>query len=107
MNPIIAHLVGDFILQNEWMAINKKDRSLPCIVHLIVYLAPFLFCQLSWWQVALIGIQHYIQDRSSFIFWWLKAYKHIPKEHWNGMPLYVDQAFHLLWIEMVVLMGGL
>ncbi len=42
MSPLVAHLVGDFILQNEWMASNKKHRSFACLVHVLVYLLPFL-----------------------------------------------------------------
>lgn len=34
---ILGHLVGDYFLQNNWMALNKKDRFLPCFVHCILY----------------------------------------------------------------------
>jgi hypothetical protein len=30
MNPFFTHLVGDFILQNEWMDVNKKRSSRVC-----------------------------------------------------------------------------
>lgn len=107
MNPFIAHLIGDFILQNDWMAVNKKRNSFACLVHVVIYLLPFLVCHLSWWQIVLIGIQHFLQDRTGFIFWWMSAWKRMPKEHWNQIPLWVDQSFHVLWIEIVLLLAGI
>jgi len=105
MNPFVAHLFGDFILQNEWMAVNKKKSSYTCLVHVVVYLLPFLLCQLKWWQIALIGIQHFAQDRTEFVFWWMRAWKRVHKDYWKELPLYVDQAFHIVWIEIVILAG--
>ncbi|MFC1707111.1 DUF3307 domain-containing protein [Planctomycetota bacterium] len=105
MNPFVAHLVGDFILQNDWMAMNKKRRSLACLVHVLVYLLPFLLCQLAWWQIALIGVQHYVQDRTAFIEWWMRVVKKVHKDYWKELPLYVDQAFHLVWIDIVLILG--
>ena len=107
MNPFVAHIVGDFILQNEWMAANKKRSSLICFVHTFVYLAPFLTCHFKWWQIVLIGIQHFAQDRTNFVLWWLRVWKHAHQDHWKELPLYVDQAFHILWIQIVILLAGL
>lgn len=107
MNPIVAHLVGDFILQNEWMAANKKRSSVACLVHVLLYLVPFLACNIQWWQIVLIGAQHFVQDRSVFILWWMRVWKRVHQEKWMDLPLYVDQGFHLLWIEIVLWLGRL
>jgi len=86
MNPFVAHMVGDFILQNDWMALNKKRNSFACAVHAVVYLMPFLFSHLQWWQLVLIGLQHSAQDRLDHI--------HSPKFSQKGIwrhgfePLY-------------------
>ena len=106
MNPFIAHLVGDFILQNEWMAVNKRHTSFVCLVHVLVYLLPFLLTGLAWWQLVLIGVTHFAQDRSGFVFWWMKTYKRVPEEHWGGIPLLVDQGFHLMMIEFALMLGS-
>ena len=105
LNAFIAHLIGDFILQNDWMAGKKKQNHFVCLVHVLVYLVPFLLCSLKWWQILLIGIQHFAQDRTEFVFWWLKNWKKVPEEYWKELPLYVDQAFHLVWIQIVILSG--
>jgi len=105
MNPFVAHLVGDFILQNEWMATKKIQSSFVCMVHVLVYLVPFLLCHLEWWQIVLIGSQHFIEDRKMlFTSFWMRVWKHVPPENWK-LRLYVDQTFHLVWIEVVVLIG--
>ena len=71
MNYLIAHLIGDFIIQNDWMAVNKKKSSFACLVHVMTYLIPFLLCSLSWVQILVIGAQHFIQDRTDIIKWFL------------------------------------
>jgi hypothetical protein len=42
MEQLIAHLAGDYCLQNQWMADNKINRSWPCAVHCLLYTLPFL-----------------------------------------------------------------
>ena len=41
MDYFIAHCVGDFILQNDFQAMNKKDFTLKgwfaCILHCFLY----------------------------------------------------------------------
>jgi hypothetical protein len=106
MNPFVAHLIGDFILQNDWMASNKKHGSVACLLHVLVYLIPFLVCYLQWWQIVLIGLQHFAQDRTTFVIWWMRVWKRVPSENPKGIRLFVDQAFHLMWIQIVVLLGG-
>ena len=106
MNPFVAHLIGDFILQNDWMAANKKISSAACLLHVFVYIVPFLVSNLQTWQIVLIGLQHFAQDRTSFILWWMRIWKHVPLGNRKEIRIYVDQAFHLMWIQIVVTLGG-
>ena len=39
---LVAHLIGDYLLQSGWMANNKTKRSFPAIVHAFVYSLPFV-----------------------------------------------------------------
>jgi len=32
-SQIVAHLVGDYIVQSHWMAVNKVKASVPAFVH--------------------------------------------------------------------------
>ena len=103
--PLVAHLVGDFVVQNDWMAVNKKRSSLACLVHVVTYMLPFLLCGLAWWQLALIAAQHFVQDRTAFVFWWMRVWKRVPSDYWTAVALFVDQAFHVAWITAVVVVG--
>jgi hypothetical protein len=105
VSPFIAHLVGDFLLQNEWMATRKTSSSLACSVHVLVYLVPFLLCSLEWWQLALIGLQHFLQDRTRMVAWWMRWWKRTAVDTPSELALAVDQSIHLLAIELVLLLG--
>lgn len=65
MHWIFAHLIGDYLIQNDWMAQNKQKSSWACTVHVATYMIPFFFCGLTEWQFLLIAIQHWIQDRAT------------------------------------------
>jgi len=65
-NQVLAHLVGDFFLQSDWMATNKKDKVLPCLVHVLLYTVPFLFLTLSPIALLVIAGTHFAIDHWKF-----------------------------------------
>lgn len=67
MEQLIAHIFGDFILQSDWMATNKSKRSLPCLVHVLIYTSVFLFFTTSWKALLVIGSFHFVFDRFPII----------------------------------------
>lgn len=73
MHWIYAHLIGDYLLQNDWMASGKKQKSWICAVQVAAYMVPFLPCGFAWWQMALIAAQHFAQDHTGFVMWLMKA----------------------------------
>lgn len=97
----IAHLTGDFILQNHWMQ-AKVRNSFVCLVHVLIYSALF-WLLLPWPWVIAILIQHYLQDRYSLHRKWMTLYRHTTPDIWPVGPICVDQAFHLLFITLVYL----
>ena len=62
MEQLILHLLGDFVIQNDWMANNKTRRSWPAFCHVVVYGIPFLLIG-SWPAVAVICLTHFLIDR--------------------------------------------
>ena len=104
MHWIYAHLIGDYLIQNDWMALNKKKSSWVCFVHIITYLIPFCFTGLFWWQIVLIGLQHYIQDRTQFVMWFMKVkgsegFSTGPCAPWSFIV--VDNILHILFMALV------
>ena len=63
MNELIAHLVGDYILQNHWMANEKVKRWFPAFVHGFFYTLPFLFLTQNPIALLIIGGTHVVIDR--------------------------------------------
>lgn len=62
-DQLVAHLVGDYILQSDWMASEKTKKSLAAAVHALVYTLPFLFLTFSWKALLVICATHFIIDR--------------------------------------------
>jgi hypothetical protein len=102
---IYAHLIGDYLLQNDKMALGKKVSSWWCLAHVLAYMLPFLFCGFSWPQLALIAAQHYAQDRTGSIVWFMKwkgseGFATGPCAPWS--IIVTDNVVHTLWIAAVV-----
>ena len=109
MNPYLAHMIGDYILQNDYISFGKKKSSWICLLHILLYLLPFCFCQLSMGQLVLIGVQHFVQDRWNFVVWFMKVkgcdeFLKPPCAPWS--VIVTDNTFHLMWIALVVAMGS-
>ena len=62
-DQLVAHVIGDYILQSEWMATQKSRRSLPALVHSLTYLIPFLFITRNPYTLAVIAGTHFVLDR--------------------------------------------
>lgn len=111
MHWMLAHLIGDYVLQNDWMATNKKRRDLPCMVHAILYTIPFLFCSMQPWQLLAIMVQHFLQDRTDFVVWFAKAKGSGPFVDPKGIffpwsIVALDNVLHILFIALVVWIGS-
>lgn len=92
---ILAHLLGDFILQpNSWVADkeNKKLKSGYLYIHVMIHTVLsfiFLWDLQLWWVAALIGVSHFIIDAAKLSFQTMEN-----KKNW----FFADQALHILVI---------
>jgi hypothetical protein len=69
---LIAHLIGDYVLQSHWMAVEKVHRWFPAIVHGVCYSIPFLFITHSVWALLVIGGTHIVLDHyraAKYVVW--------------------------------------
>lgn len=62
-NQLVAHAVGDYLLQSDWMAHTKTKRSVAAAAHAITYALPFLFLSPSPLALAVIVLTHFAIDR--------------------------------------------
>lgn len=75
--PVLIHLIADYYVQNDWMALNKKKPgwlgTWACAVHCLTYTLPFLLVTQSWKALAVIGLTHFLIDRTQLVAWLIWA----------------------------------
>ena len=113
----ICHLIGDYLLQNNWMAQNKTKSFFPCMIHIGLYMLPFCIL-LEWYPegsytIALaagiiIGTTHYFIDRYDLAKYWIMLVNWSWGEsnygYGDNMPpvlaiflkIIIDNTFHLI-----------
>ena len=102
---ILAHLIGDYLIQTEFEALNKAlgrfwNRAL--ISHCVKYTLSFLplviwFGLPLWWLLVIYG-SHMVLDRRWFIIAWRKyvtrnSAESIKATFW--LTVVIDQIFHV------------
>lgn len=71
-DQLVVHAVGDYILQSDWMAINKTKNLLPAVVHALVYSLPFCLFRPSLVAWMMIFGTHALIDRyriARYVVW--------------------------------------
>lgn len=63
MFGLIAHLLGDYVIQSHWMACEKTKRWWPALVHAATYTVPFAVITLDPVALLVIGGTHAVIDR--------------------------------------------
>jgi hypothetical protein len=73
---LLGHLVGDYLLQNNWMAQRKQAHLAPCLVHCVIYtISVCSFTSFSpCWLLAVL-LSHFPIDRWSLADKWLHLIK--------------------------------
>lgn len=77
---LLGHLAGDYVLQNSWMALNKRQNLIICVIHCAVYTfcvcaGLFLFnVPLSFLLLIGIFISHFILDSTTLVDKWMRFY---------------------------------
>lgn len=118
MEQLLLHLFGDFTIQNDNIALRKKEKSITgllyCIFHCITYSIPFLLIT-NWKACVLIGLGHFLIDR-----WNIVGYFNMTKNFVKTLDnfgykserpfaitiwLYIiqDNTFHLIWNYFIIL----
>lgn len=59
---IFCHLIGDYVLQSDFIANTKKDNWYHLIVHCTLYTLPFYVCFGLVWQLPVLLASHIVID---------------------------------------------
>src|SRR6185369_420407 len=130
MPQLLAHLIGDFLIQSDWMAQNKTKRSWPCLVHALLYSLCFVpllwhphypfnagrmhgFDLMAWW---VIFYSHFLIDRfrlARYVVWaknWLgpKTFELVKMPLTNslmskslhGDGVYISSDMQSCWVKV-------
>ena len=108
MVQLICHLIGDYLLQNDWMAQNKKKKwsngFAACLIHCVLYIIPFAFiCSII--QCFALFLTHFFIDRFYFVRWFMnhagqKEFSKPPFAPWS--IIVVDNTFHLVTNYIII-----
>ncbi|PID05161.1 MULTISPECIES: DUF3307 domain-containing protein [unclassified Sporosarcina] len=105
---LLGHLVGDYLLQNYWMAMNKANKWIPLLTHCLVYTLSIFTAivisgfEVSWLALAIIYISHAFLDKRFFVFWWVRTIMGVKNPEGNWLLIITDQIFHLLILGLIV-----
>lgn len=62
-SQILAHLLGDYLLQSDWQANEKTKRLWIALSHALLYAVPFLTFRPSPFALVVIVVSHALIDR--------------------------------------------
>ncbi len=71
-DQLVAHAVGDYLLQSDWMAREKTRRTAAALAHVTTYALPFLFLRPSALALLAIVASHFVIDRwrlARYVVW--------------------------------------
>ncbi|MEZ4662007.1 MAG: DUF3307 domain-containing protein [Caldilineaceae bacterium] len=108
----LGHLLGDWVLQNDWMAQNKQRAllNISCLVHCAIYTftltltlwlgrsASYTSAQFSLFFV-LTFISHYLIDATNAAGAWSQLFRQSKSVF---VRIVVDQTFHLVVIAALI-----
>jgi hypothetical protein len=119
---VVSHVVGDYMLQTEWQALNKRGgltgsptmrRAL--ISHIATYTLAFVPA-LIWLAnslnagvfgvAALIAIPHLIQDDGKLLTSYARTFKKADIRANPSLGASLDQSFHVLALFLTALVAG-
>jgi Protein of unknown function (DUF3307) len=111
ISALVGHLVGDYLLQNDYLALNKKKSTSACAIHCAIWTAcVVMFAWWPWWTAIPLFVTHFIQDRTQVINWWMdfagqKQFRTGACAPWS--VIVVDNVWHVLtiWILWKVVGG--
>ncbi len=112
MIQLFLHLLGDYFLQNDWMATNKGTYSplgwLTCILHCILYSVPFGWYYHSWTIFLLVFLTHFFIDKFSLARYVTKTINCKWEGNWGGDNYSHDLGFDenrppyiAVWIHII------
>lgn len=105
---VVGHLIGDYLLQSNWMAVNKAEKWDALAFHSLIYTLAVAFVArifsegISFWGFLLIFVLHVFLDRRTFVRWWVKTIMKADGDGAGWLTIMADQAFHVVVLAVAL-----
>jgi hypothetical protein len=103
---LVAHLVADWVLQDNWMARNKTSLRHPAAWTHAAIQGLCLALALGWQAGLVLGFIHLLIDTRLPVSWWMRCFKkckEAPEVTW--IAIWLDQTVHIVciaaWVALV------
>lgn len=106
----IAHLIADWLLQNDWMSKNKTSLRHPAAwIHATIY-AGLLGLALGWQAGLALGALHILVDTRVPLRWWQDVFRQTREGPMAAtLRVWADQVIHIAtiaaWIAIAAQWG--
>lgn len=106
MLELLAHLVGDYVLQSQPMADRKVTDIRWALVHATAYTLPFLLLTQDLQRLAVIALTHALIDRYRIASRWVAWYGTGTRSSgiWSRWNVSTDPVppFLSVWLTIIV-----
>ena len=118
---VVSHLAGDFLLQTDWQAVNKRGglgrnkvarRALA--MHVLTYTLAFvpaliwLADDIGAWSIALffvVFVPHLVQDDTRLLVNYNRKVKGGVPGPGDPVFMAIDQSFHMVFLFLTALLA--
>ncbi|HLF27903.1 MAG TPA: DUF3307 domain-containing protein [Anaerolineae bacterium] len=103
---LVAHLIADWLLQNDWMARNKISLRHPAAwVHGLIQ-AVLLGWALGWLAGLVLALFHMLVDTRFLLRWWQGFFGQTTEGTYaSHTAIWADQVLHVAaiaaWVALV------
>lgn len=119
---VVCHLVGDYLLQTDWQASNKRgglgsnpESRRALASHILTYTLAFVPA-FVWLAdeigttlipvVALIAVPHWIQDDGRLLTLYIEKVKGVEAARNKSVAAAADQSFHFIVLLLTAFLAG-
>jgi hypothetical protein len=101
----LAHLVADWLFQNDWMAKNKFNLGHPATwVHAVIH-GLLLGVALGWLGGVVLALVHILIDTRAPMNWWRSIFRQTEAGPYAVITaVWADQVLHLVTIALWVIL---
>ncbi|TGE22824.1 DUF3307 domain-containing protein [Hymenobacter metallicola] len=103
MEQLIAHLLGDYVMQSDKMAQLKTKSHKWALIHALIYASQFVWLAPSVQAWLVIFGTHFFIDRYRIALYWIRFYNGVPVEHAGPFGYPADKPpFIAFWLMVLI-----